>query len=103
MNDQIRAAADAISKEYADKGKLVEAGWQALRIIAISPDAPEVQLREMRLAFMAGAQHLFGSIMGILDEDAEPTEADMRRMDLIDQELRAIVAELKVWTRGRGH
>ena len=101
MSDQIRQAADAIAKEYADKGKLVEAGWQAMRILAIAPDAPEDQLREMRLAFMAGAQHLFGSIMGIMDAGEEPTDADMRRMDLIDKELRAVVLELAAWTEGR--
>jgi hypothetical protein len=52
----------------------------------------------MRLAFMAGAQHLFGSIAGgtsVLDEDQEPTEGDLRRMDLIDQELRGFIEEFK--------
>jgi len=45
----------------------------------------------MRNAFFAGAQHLFSSIMTILEPDAEPTEKDMQRMDLIDKELRAFI------------
>ena len=53
----------------------------------IPKDAPAVQLREMQLAFMAGAEHLFSSIMGILDPGEEPTDADLSRMDLIHKEL----------------
>ena len=85
---------EQLSRELADKGKLIEAGWVAMRIAVIPHDAPPVQLDGMRLAYMAGAQHLFSSIMGIMDADAEPTEADMRRMDLINAELKAFADEL---------
>lgn len=78
-------------KKLSDEGKLIESGWMAMRLAAIEPNAPEIQVREMRMAFMAGAQHLFTSIMGILEPGAEPTEADLRRLDLIDKELRAFV------------
>ena len=44
-------------------------------------------------AFFGGAQHLFGSIMSILDPGHEPTERDMRRMDLIAHELEAFIHE----------
>jgi hypothetical protein len=74
-------------RELVDKGKLIEAGWVGLRLAAIPDGAPKIQLEEMRNAFFAGAQHLFGSIMGILDDDREPTEADMKRMSLIADEL----------------
>ena len=36
---------------------------------------------------MAGAQVLFSSIVNILDPGSEPTEADLKRMDLIHNEL----------------
>ena len=78
-----------LSKRLADEGKLIEAGWISLRLAVIPLDAPAVQLEEMRNAFMAGAQHLFSSLLTILEPDTEPTDADMMRMDLIDQELRA--------------
>lgn len=93
-----RAFLDRMVRELADKGKLVEAGWVSFRILVLSPTAGAEQLEMMRLAFMAGAQHLFGSIaggMGVLDPDAEPTEMDLHRMDLIDQELRGFVEEFK--------
>lgn len=82
-----RAYLERYSRELADKGQIIEAGWIGLRIAALPLDAPAVQLDEMRNAFFAGAQHLFSSIMTILEPGAEPTEKDLERMDLISQEL----------------
>lgn len=97
-------ALEAVSRKLADDGKLVEAGWISLRIAAINPDAPQDQLDEMRMAFMAGAQHVFASIMTIMDPGEEPTDGDLRRLDLIDGELRAFIREFElrhIVTRGR--
>lgn len=92
-----RAFLERLTKELANQGKLIEAGWVSLRLNAIFPKAPAIQLQEMRLAYMAGAQNLFTSMMNILDEDREPTEADMTRMDLIHKELEAFRGELELW------
>lgn len=81
-----RAATD-LTRELTDKGKLIEAGFAAFAKFVISPDAPPVQLSEMRLAFMAGAEHVWSSMLNMLDEDREPTVDDMRRMDMIQREL----------------
>lgn len=90
-----------LTKELTDKGKLIEAGWVSLRL-AIFPDgASKEQLTEMRKAFFAGAQHLFSSIMTILDEDREPTETDMKRMSLIADELDKFGEELKTELWGK--
>jgi hypothetical protein len=86
---------EALSRDLADQGKLIEAGWIGLRACAIHKDATELEIEEMRMAFMAGAQHLFSSIIMILDPGAEPTGNDLKRMDLIDQELRAFRGELE--------
>ena len=91
-----KAHLERLSRELADKGKLIEAGWVGLRIACDLEDAPKVQLQEMRNAFFAGAQHLFSSIMTILEPDAEPTEKDMERMDLIDKELRAFINDFTI-------
>ena len=64
---------ERLSKQLADEGKLIEVGWIALRLSVIPLDASAVQLSEMRMAYMAGAQHLFSSIMHALDPDTEPT------------------------------
>lgn len=83
----IEQAAHDVTKHLSDQGKLVEAGFAAFRYLAMAKDAPDIQVNEMRLAFMAGAEHLFSSIMSILDPGEESTDADLRRMDLIDAEL----------------
>lgn len=79
-----------LTKQLADDGRLIEVGWIALMKSAIPPNAPPIQIREMRLAFMAGAQHLWSSIVTFLDpetHDGEPTEDDLRRVSLIAAEL----------------
>lgn len=86
---------DAVTGHMSDRGRLIEAGWIALRKSAMRPDAPEIQVTEMRMAFFAGAQHLFASIMGILDPGSEPTERDLKRMDLISHELQGFLQEFK--------
>jgi hypothetical protein len=102
--DDIKRIATEVSKQLADSGKLIEAGWAGYRHLVMSPDAPPDQIEECRFAFMAGAQHLFSSIMTVLDPgDEEPTAADLNKMDLIDKELRAFAIEIqKRVTRTKG-
>lgn len=83
----IERAASDLTKELTDKGRLVEAGFAAFRHYVMPNDAPPIQVSEMRLAFMAGAEHVFSSIMNIMDPGEEPTDADMRRMSLIQTEI----------------
>lgn len=80
-------------RELVDKGKLIEAGFVGLRLAAIPEDAGKTQLEEMRNAFFAGAQHLFASIMDVLDDDREPTNADLARMGLIQAELDVFIRD----------
>lgn len=95
---------EVLSRRLADEGRLIEAGWVAMRVHGgIPPDAPPIQLTEMRIAFMAGAQHLFSSIMTILDPGDDETPGDMRRMGLIQTELEAFGRELELRiTRPKG-
>lgn len=86
-----RAFLERLTKDLADQGKLIEAGWVGLRLAAIPDNAPAIQLQAMRLAYMA--------IIAILDADREPTDADLDRMDLIHKELDAFRAELELWVK----
>lgn len=81
-------------KSIADNGQIIETGWLALREVSLK-DAPAFQVSEMRKAFFSGAQHLFACIINTLDEGSEPTEADMRRIELIHAELELWVASMK--------
>jgi hypothetical protein len=77
-----RAFLEALSRRLADEGKLIEAGWIGLRLMWLPGVTQGRELQAMRMAFMAGALHLFFSIMTVLEEDAEPTETDLNRMEL---------------------
>lgn len=85
-----------LSRDLNDKGLLIEAGFVSLRMAAYKRDVPEAQLRELRMAFFAGAQHLFASILSILDPGAEPTDKDMQRMAAIDQELKRFIHDFEL-------
>jgi len=92
----LRSVVDEVTKKLVEEGKIVESGWVSLKMQVIPENAPQVQLEEMRMSFFAGAQHLFGSIMSVLDEDAEPTEADLERMSKINDELDEFLTQFKL-------
>jgi len=92
---KVRALADQLTSELVDRGKLIEAGFAILRQQAIPPDASPTQIIEMRKAFFAGAQHLFGSIMSFLEPGQEPTEKDAERLDQVANELAQFATELE--------
>jgi len=87
--------AQSIAERFLDEGKLIEAGFAAFRLVIIPTDAPPGQVRALRNAYFAGAQHLFGTIMNALDPGSEPTERDEHRMELILKELDSFVVELR--------
>lgn len=87
--------ATEISKRLADEGKLIEAGWVGYRMLVLPKNAPQIQIDECRMAFMAGSQHLFHSIAWMLDPGDDATDADERKMELIDKELRVFVKEME--------
>ena len=87
---------DEITKKLVDEGKIIEAGWVSLKMMTIPKNAPQIQIDEMRNAFFAGAQHLFGSIMSVLEEGSEETEADLNRMRKIADELDNFIEEYKL-------
>lgn len=99
MADDRSARVDQMTRKLVDEGRLIEAGWQAMRLLVVPPTASPVQLSEMRKAFFTGAQHMLVSILGFLDDDDEPTAADMARMDAVADELKAFEAELRAEVR----
>jgi hypothetical protein len=95
--ERLQAIVAKVTRKAVADGLLIEAGWLGMREMAIPPDAPEIQLEEMRMAFFAGAQHLLGSIMTMLDPGSEePTPADEIRMGQIADELNRFVEGFKV-------
>lgn len=101
ITDKVRETTIQVSRELMDKGLLIEAGFASLMIMAYPNQTVGPQQRaDLRRFFFAGAQHLFGSIMGGLDDGTEETEDDMRRMDLINKELQTFINEEMARLRG---
>jgi hypothetical protein len=62
--------------------------WNSYRELVVPADAPDVQLRETRQAFYAGAAALLTAVNEcLLDPGDEPTAADLERMAKIQNEL----------------
>lgn len=80
--------------------KVIEADWHSYERQVIPASAPDVQRSESRKAFYAGAICLFHSIISMLDPGEEPTEADLRKMDAIDQELKEYALEVRAQAGG---
>lgn len=91
-----RAYLERLSRDLVDAGKIIEAGWIGLRLAAIPLGAPAAQLDEMRNAFFAGAQHLFASILAVLEPGDDPTDSDLRRLDLIRTELDRFIRDFEM-------
>jgi hypothetical protein len=83
-----------LNQELLNAGLPIEAGFTALRGMAMAPGAPDAQVREMRWSFFAGAQFLFAAMMGTLDPHNEPTEQDLARLEQIAAELERFESEL---------
>jgi hypothetical protein len=88
-----------MAEEAVSQAKLIEREWLTYRNEVIPKNAPLVQLQECRRAFYAGAQALLHTVMRLSDPGIEPTEADMRMMEGIEQELqdfaKAVMAGVK--------
>ncbi len=91
-----RAEIKRLERELVTQGKIIEAGWVALRLMAIPPDAPDCQIDEMRNAFFAGAQYLYFTLISTVDPGDEPTKADLERMDKIEAELNAFIQDYQL-------
>jgi hypothetical protein len=72
----------------------VEAAWQLFRVI-IPAGAPPFQRTEMKKAFYAGAFAMFSALVNGVDDNPDPSAADMSMMDEIHAELQAFKLAMK--------
>lgn len=88
---------DQITKGLVDRGLLIEAGFVSFMHACHGPDylskIPAIQIKETRMAFFGGSQHLFGSVLSFLDDGEEPTERDLDRMTQVHKELERFIGE----------
>jgi hypothetical protein len=89
-----RDLAEQLTRRLLDEGKIIAAGWAIFCKHVVPEDAGPIQRKDMEMAFLAGAEHLWSSIMVGLDPDHEPTPDDERRMELISAEIDAVRTRL---------
>ena len=99
MTPEQRLVYDAILNDWAKRGKVVEGGFAAYKVVM---DLPPDQVVGARFAYMTGAQHLFASMMAIMDAGEEITPGDLMGMDKINKELEAFVKEAHEFMKKRG-
>lgn len=95
-----------LTKSLIDHGRIIEAGFAGYKLMAYSTTPlPAAQEEDLRNTFFAGAQHLFSSIMHVLDSGIEPTETDLNRLTLINNKLNEFLSafELKYLKLKEGH
>lgn len=96
--------AEQLTIALIKKGLIIEAGWLSFKTMCMPLSAGEDQIKDMRTSFFAGAHHLFNSLIVSLDEeDSEPTEADMEKMNKVHKELEDFMVELQGQIRNRRH
>lgn len=94
--------ATELARAATDRGQLIELGWIAMLRYVLPKDASDTQVEEMHKAFFMGAEHLYQSVMNIMDDDREPTEKDMTRMAQIHAELEAFRKQATSWHTAPG-
>jgi hypothetical protein len=79
---------DEMSKSFMDKGQFVLAGWTGYKLLALPKGSSPEQEKEAMIAFYAGAQHTFGSIVTCIgDYDDDDDKKSIERLDKIRDEL----------------
>ncbi len=86
---------DHLVAQATDRGRLIELGWLALRAELLPFDTPVDQVKQARMCYLAGAQHLWASLLSFLEDGSEPTMQDLQRMAKVSAELEAFAAWLK--------
>lgn len=93
-HDEKLATHDALTEGLVDRGMLIEAGFAIYTASFISAEVSPSEVRGRRDAFFLGAQHVFASLLAIVNDGLEEaTSTGMLRMNQIESELEEFAAE----------
>lgn len=96
MNPDAKELFSIMAKELLNQCKIVEGGFSGYKTHIFPSGLPPFQEEELRNAFFAGAQHLYGTMMAVFSEAGDPSDEDMRNMDAIHTELKEFIKSFKV-------
>jgi hypothetical protein len=86
IHPQAKKIAEQITKNLAAQGKLIEGGFAAY-VHLYMKDADPAAIDLMRRAWFLSADHIFASLLNVMDADREPTAQDMKIMEHLEREL----------------
>lgn len=78
----------------ADRKQLIAHGWRGFDKAVISPQAPEIQRTEMRMAFYAGAAVVL-EVLQAISTDRVSEEAGMRAIAGMVNETREYIGSMQ--------
>lgn len=82
------------TEQLADEGWLIMAGFAAYRQTVMPKEVSDTQLHECFVAYLAGCQHLWASMIDFLEPGQEVTAKDEKRMEMIFAEMQKITGHL---------
>jgi hypothetical protein len=96
MAMNINARLNVLHGLIVDGGKPIEFGFHLFKKTHGEASDQAMEGDDLaRFAFFCGAQHLFATIMLMLEEDSEMTEGEGVRLDKIHAELQQFAAEYR--------
>lgn len=93
-DEMIHEAGTALTKKLLDDGRLLEAGWHIFRGTMLPAGLAPQSLDRIRLAYLAGAEHVFSSMLSGMDEGDAETDAEIKRMENLSIEIAKAREEL---------
>jgi len=94
MTSPLQDAIDKLLRAQSDEANMIETLWI---MFAASVEIPTggVQWVESRRCFFAGAATVFEAVLRIMEPGDEPTDADLRRMNRLAEELTRFQTDMK--------
>lgn len=77
------------------KRMLLAEQWDSFARAVLPLKCPPTQRQEMRRAFYAGAESILFRVIQSFSPESEPTDADLKIMEDLDQELKDFAKDVK--------
>jgi hypothetical protein len=79
---------DYLAKQSADEHRSVEAAWISFRLHVLNPTLDPEAVSEFKLAFFAGATHMFSDLVQMMRATKNPPRgAAVANIQCLDREL----------------
>jgi hypothetical protein len=87
--------AQKLTEALANSGMLIYGGWKLFEKAFIPPIVSDQQRHDMMIGFIAGADHLWYSLLATTQPGDDLTEGEEKRMEMIENELQTFREYMK--------